>query len=131
MWAVVWLIAAHPHTAAHPPLQIDKAAPCNQYRFLRQKLTCTAQYSSPHGRGGVRGGGGSAPPAPLYKVRYVERVRARLLAAARHAAGLSALSVEAFRLQSAVSSSPGAQLHALREKLGTLLEGVRVVEAEV
>ena len=47
------------------------------------------------------------------------------------ARGRAVSTVEAFRLQSAVSSSPGAQLHALREKLGTLLEGVRVVEAEV
>ena len=27
VWAVVWLLAAHPHTAAHPSIQIDKAVP--------------------------------------------------------------------------------------------------------
>jgi hypothetical protein len=32
MWTVVWRIAAHPHLAAHPPLQIDKAVPFNVKR---------------------------------------------------------------------------------------------------
>ena len=39
MWAVVWLIAAHSHTAAHPPLQIDKAAPCSAEKHRAPLIT--------------------------------------------------------------------------------------------
>ena len=60
MWAVVWLIAAQPHTAAHPPLQIDKAAPCSYglYAHARHRdcrlyysfLHCEHTNSHPHAR---------------------------------------------------------------------------------
>ena len=50
MWAVVWLIAAHPHTAAHPPLQINKAAPCSALLYSPARAARTRSTELGGGR---------------------------------------------------------------------------------